>query len=497
MAKIVPMAKTVNTATEIFTSDVVIGLEIHVQLDTESKLFCGCATQPTKKQREQGQDVPNSRTCEVCLCMPGSKPVFNEKVLQYALKLCLALNCAIAPELIFSRKSYFYPDLAKNYQITQYEKPLGSNGFLTLPTGKKVGITRVHIEEDPASLVHPGGNLANASSASSVLIDYNRSGIPLCEIVTTPTITNPEEARAFMNKLIIILHYLGIFDEKNSVIKADANISIKKSGYIRSEVKNVTGFKEIERALFYEVGRQQKAVDSGERLVLDTRGWDPNKGLTFRMRTKETEADYGYILDTDLVAIDVTQDLLTQIKHEMPELADAKIAKYTDQHGISKLDAEVLAQEKKLAELFEKVSKKVDPLLAAKWLRRELVRVMNYNKQTFDDLLIDETHMIELLDLIEKKVITEHVAQRLLEQLIVKPFSPKAYVQKQGLGALSDNKQIEKICKEVIAENPSVVQDYKKGNEKSLHFLIGQVMRKTQGKATPKEVNEIMKKLLK
>ncbi len=483
-----------STANSAFTSDIVIGLEIHVQLDTESKLFCGCATKPTKKQMQGSQDIPNSRTCEICLGMPGSKPVFNEKVLQYALKLCLALNCAVAPELVFSRKSYFYPDLAKNYQITQYEKPLGSNGFLVLPNGKKVGITRVHIEEDPASLVHPGGNI---SGASSVLIDYNRSGIPLCEIVTTPTMTSPEEARAFMNKLITILHYLSIFDEKNSVIKADANISIKKSGYIRSEVKNVTGFKEIERALFYEVERQQKAVASGERLILDTRSWDPIKGITMRMRTKESESDYGYILDTDLVAIDVTQDLLTQVTHEMPELADAKIAKYTDQHGISKLDAEVLAQEKKLAELFEKVSIKINPVLAAKWLKRELVRVMNYNKQSFDDLLIDETHMIELLDLVEKKVITDQVAQKILEQLILKPFSPRAYVQKQGLGALSDSKQIEKVCKEAIAENPGVVQEYKKGNEKSFHFLIGQVMRKTQGKATPREVNEIMGKLLK
>lgn len=471
--------------TQKFTSDIVIGLEIHVELDTNTKLFCGCAT--------SGSDAPNSRTCEVCLGMPGSKPVLNKKAVEYALKLALALNCKINPQLIFSRKSYFYPDMSKNYQISQYEIPLATEGSLILDDGKKVGITRVHMEEDPASLVHPKG----MAQSNFVLVDYNRSGNPLVEIVTEPDLESPEQAREFMKKLITVLSYLGIFDINNGIIKADANVSIKESGYIRSEIKNVTGFKEIERALFYEADRQKEAIKKGEKFIQDTRAWNSDKGTTIRIRTKETEEDYGYILDPDLVITEIADDLIEKVKAEMPELAHDKIRKFIEKHKINPEDAKIIATERILAELFEKVAEEVNPTLAAKWLRRELVRVINYNKLSFDKLKIDEKHLIELLSMIESKEITEKTGQKMMEELIVKPFSPKEYVKKHGLGAVSDKGEIEKFCKEAIKENPNAVEDYKKGEENALNFIVGQVMRKTKGKATPKEVNDILKKLIK
>ncbi|MFC1691107.1 Asp-tRNA(Asn)/Glu-tRNA(Gln) amidotransferase subunit GatB [Nanoarchaeota archaeon] len=467
-----------------FTSDIVIGLEIHIELDTNTKIFCSC---PTK-----GSTEPNSRTCEVCLGHPGSKPVLNKKVVDYGIKVALALNSEIAPELVFSRKSYFYPDLAKNYQISQFELPLGTGGLMELDSGKKIGITRVHLEEDPASLVHKGG----VTGSSYVLIDYNRSGNPLCEIVTEPDMTSPEEAREFMNKLITVLSYLGVFDQENGIIKADANISIKESGYVRSEIKNITGFKEIERALFYEVERQKQAAKSKEKFIMDTRSWDPDSGTTTRLRTKETDVDYGYILDPDLVVTELTPEWVGAIKDEMPELAQDKVKKFIATHKIPEEDAKIIANERVLAELFEKVAEEIDPVLAAKWLRRELARVVNYNELDWKELLIDETHLIELLSLVEKKEITENVAHKLMEKLVVEPFSPREYVEKEGLKVISDSGKVEEICKKIVDANPKAVEEFKAGKEKALNFLIGQVMRETRGAASQQEVNDIIKKLI-
>src|SRR3989338_3693210 len=391
-----------------FTSDIVIGLEIHSELDTKTKLFCPCPT--------HGSEEPNTRTCPTCLGMPGSKPVLNKKAVEFALKLCLALNCKISPELIFSRKSYFYPDMAKNFQISQYEIPLGKEGKLNLSNGKEIGITRVHMEEDPASLVHPSG----MQKSAYVLVDYNRSGNPLLEIVTKPELSSAAEARDFMKQLINVLNYLEIFDENYNIIKADANISIRESGFVKAEVKNITGFKEIEKALNYE----------------------------------------------------------------------------TQKHKISKEDAIVLAQEKLLADLFEKVAEEIDAALAAKWLRRELVRVLNYNKKELHQLEIDESHLIDLLRLVENKKITDNVASKILEKLIEKPFDVKEFVKKEKLEAVSDTKEIEKYCIEAIKENPQAVKDYKKGEKKALNFIVGKVMQKTRGKATPREVNEIILRLI-
>ena len=465
-------------------SGLIIGLEVHCEINTDTKLFCSC---PTK-----GNEEPNTRCCEVCLGHPGSKPVLNKKAVEYALKLCLALNCKVSKELIFSRKSYFYPDMAKNYQISQYEIPLGSNGSLKLRSDREIGIIRVHMEEDPASLIHPAG----MQQSSYVLVDYNRSGNPLLEIVTKPELESAEEAREFMKHLITTLGYLKIFDINNGIIKADANISVRESDYTRVEIKNITGFREIERALNYETARQKSSVEEGKPIEQETRSWDSEKGITFLLRKKETEDDYGYILDPDLVKTEITNKLVDEIKREMPELAHDKVKKFITKHKIKKEDAEILAAEKELAELFEKVAEEIDPLLAAKWLRRELVRVLNYNKKGIHETEMNEKHMIQLLKLIENKKITENVAQKLLEKLIEKPFDVNEYVKKEKLEAVSDSGELEKYCKEAIKENPQAVEDYKNGEEKALNFIVGSVMQKTKGKATPKEVNEILRKIV-
>jgi aspartyl-tRNA(Asn)/glutamyl-tRNA(Gln) amidotransferase subunit B len=466
-----------------FKSDIIVGMEVHAELSTESKLFCGCPT--------HGNDEPNSRTCEVCLGFPGSKPVLNKKAVEYALKLCLALNCQISPELIFSRKSYFYPDMAKNYQISQYEIPLGVKGKLTLESGKEIGIARVHMEEDPAALIHPSGMM----KSPYVLVDYNRSGDPLAEVVTEPELISPEEARDFMKKLISILQYLEIFDINRCIIKADANVSIKQSNYTRVEIKNITGFKEIERALKYEVERQKKAAEDNIKIVHETRAWDSEKGITREMRKKEVEEEYGYIIDPDLARIEITGKWLGKIKEEIPELAHEKITKFIKKYGIPEIDAKVLAADKSLAELFERVSLKTDPLLAAKWIRRELVRVLNYQKKELKE--VNEEYLIELLKMLENKKITDRIGQKIIEEIAEKNISPKEYIQKQGIKVIESQEEIEKICQEVIKANPKPVEDYKAGNTKALQFLIGQVMRATKGQAKPDAVNKIFKKLIK
>jgi len=466
-----------------FNSDIIIGMEVHVELDTKSKLFCGCA--------RTGSDEPNTRTCPVCLGHPGSKPVLNKKVVEYALKLGLALGCDINKQLVFSRKSYFYPDMSKNFQISQYEIPLCENGLVTLDK-KDIGLTRIHIEEDPAALIHPSG----MAKSKFVLVDYNRSGNPLVEIVTEPELTSPGEAREFMKKLISILRYLDIFNTETCVIKADANISIKQSEYTRVEIKNINGFKEIERALLYEITRQQKAVREGKKLVQETRAWDSDVGLTRSMRTKETEEDYGYIVEPDLVVTEITDEWQARIRDSLPELAHEKTARFIKDYRIDSVDASVLSAQIETAELFEKVAAKISPVLAAKWLRRELARVMNYNELDFADLRIDETHLIELLDLVERKEITENVAKKILEALIEKPFEVKKYVEKEGLRVVNDSDALIPVAKDVIKENPKVVNDFKSGTEKSLNFLMGQVMRKTKGTASPKEVRDILISLM-
>ncbi|MDA1196560.1 MAG: Asp-tRNA(Asn)/Glu-tRNA(Gln) amidotransferase subunit GatB [Nanoarchaeota archaeon] len=466
-----------------FTTDVVIGLEVHIELKTNTKLFCGCS--------RIGSQEPNSRTCEICLGHPGSKPVVNKKAIDFALKLALATKSKIASNLIFSRKSYFYPDLSKNYQISQYELPLAESGQLTLSDGKKINLTRIHLEEDPASLVHPSG----IAASNYVLIDYNRSGNPLVELVTKPEMTSPGEARNFMKQLITILEYLEIFDSNECIIKADANVSIKESDYQRVEVKNITGFKEIERALRYEVARQKTAVKENEKIQAETRSWDADSGTSTPLRLKESEEEYGYIIDPDLVQIELTKEWIKSIESEMPELAHEKSKKFSEQ-GISEEMATIISKDKALAELYEAVSKKVDPELAAKWIRRELPRVLKYAKKKLEDTEIKDHHLIDLLKLIKASKITETVGQKILETLVHTNLDIKEYIKAEKLETVADTNELEIHCKAAIKEAPQAVEDYKAGNEKSLNFIVGLVMRATKGKASPPEVLAVLKKLL-
>lgn len=467
--------------------EVMIGLEIHVELNTATKLFCGCATKPD----DTGAYLPNTHVCPVCLGHPGSKPVLNKKALEYGIKLARALHCTLSPSVVFSRKVYFYPDLAKNYQITQYELPLGKDGYLQLSTGKKIGITRVHIEEDPAALVHP----ATISESSYVLIDYNRSGNPLVEIVTRPEL-ELEEARDFMKQLLSALEYLHIFDTQQGSIKADANISIRESGYVRSEVKNITGFKEIESALQYEVERQKKAVQNHESFVQETRGWDAEHGHTFRLRTKETEEDYGYIIDPDLVSVPLSQSWVESLAKEVPELSYEKTERFVQHYHLSKEDASILAQDKMLADLFEHCAQKVQPQRTAHWIRRDVVKALNLHNITLSQSKLSPQHLTELLQLVEKNEITESVAKKILEQLVVKPFSPRDYVHQHNLARVSATLELEKWCTEALTENQQAVADYKAGEEKSLNFIVGIVMKKSKGTADPGKVKELLKKLI-
>jgi aspartyl-tRNA(Asn)/glutamyl-tRNA(Gln) amidotransferase subunit B len=467
-----------------FTSDVVIGLEIHVQLNTQTKLFCGC--------KSYGDDEPNSRCCQICLGHPGTRPVLNKKALEFASKFCLAVGSKIAPELIFSRKSYFYPDMSKNFQITQFEEPIGVGGKIKLKSGQEINLIRAHMEEDPASISYP----LTMTNSSYCLINYNRSGNPLIEIVTEPELTSPDEARDFLNRLITILSYLKIFDINKGIIKADANISIKESGYTRVEIKNITGFKELEKALVSEVERQKQTVSEGKKIRLETRGWDSASNTTHLMRVKETEADYGYIIEPDLSTVDISDGFLDELKKGIPELAHQKAERFIKEMGVGEIDADVMAMELELAELFEKVAQKIDPKLAAKWMRKELLRVLNYNKKNIAQIEFDEKQLIELLEMVESNKISDTTAQKIMEELMEKQFSPKEYVEKNKLEQITDDSELREVCEKVISENSKAVEDFKAGGEKSLNFLVGQVMRLTKGKASPQVVSKIMMELI-
>ncbi len=475
-----------------FTADIIIGLEIHIGLNTKTKLFCSCKNDDCN---DLGISEPNLNVCPVCLGHPGAKPVVNIEAIKSALKLCYCAKCEIAKEVVFSRKSYFYPDLGKNYQTTQYEIPIGLGGEIELPSGKKISLTRIHIEEDPASLVHVGG-LADAKFS---FIDYNRSGTPLVELVTNPDLNSPEEAREFMKTLIGILSYLGIFDLKNGLIKADANISIKESNYTRAEIKNINGFKEIERALFSEIDRQKKAVSNGEKLCIETRGWNSETGTTYLMRKKESEADYGYIIDTDLVPIELTEEIKNEIKKNLPKIPIDFAKEISKQYNLNFEDVYIIANQKAFSEVYLKAIM-INPDLATNWFRHIIPKPFIAE---FGDLEltpkenINEEGILELFKLFNDKKISDKVAKDILEKLVLTKFSPKDFIKENNLEMVSNTGELESFCKDAINENPQAIQDFNKGEMKSLNFLVGQVMKKSKGKANPAEVRKIIEEILK
>ncbi len=461
---------------------IMIGLEVHAYLGTKSKLFCSCSAAAT--------DVPNSQVCPICLGHPGSKPVLNEAVVALATKVGLALKCKINEDFFFSRKTYFYPDMCMNYQITQYEIPICGAGEINLPSGKKVRIRRAHIEWDPAALIHPSG----MGKSNYVLIDYNRSGLPLIEIVTEPDISSPEEAREFMNTLENILQYLAVL-RPDTTLKADCNISI--NGGNRVEIKNVSGFAAAEKALTYELSRQKNEVKMGRIIEQHTRAFNAESGMTNELRKKETEDDYGYIFDPDLVKVSLTSDFIESVKKEMPELPEEKALRLKKEFNLSDFEASVLCGNYNLGKLFDSlVESKADALISSKLLAREVLAVLNHDSISFNDAKINPIDLVELVNLIKQgKVSDKNVKQSVINYISGDKSPPKTFLEKNNL-LISETIDLDGIAKKIIDSNQKAVLDYKAGNEKSLNFLAGLIMRETKGTVSPAKVQEILKQKL-
>lgn len=466
-----------------------IGLETHVQLNSKSKLFCGCKNPVNLKEEPE----PDSLTCEICTGMPGSKPTVNKKIIEDAIKIALALNCKVAKEFFFSRKTYFYPDMAKNFQISQYEIPLAENGWLEIKTNnkaKKIRITRVHIEEDPAKLVHIGG-----LGGKYTLVDYNRSGIPLVEVVTEPDLASPEEARIFLQKLVTILEYLGVYDSTSkAVVKSDANISLARGA--RIEVKNITGTKEIEQALKYEIVRQTNLIKRSIEIKRETRSWVPELNVTQSLRGKEVEEEYGYIFEPDLPKITLDEKLIGSIGKQLPELPDQKFARFFKQYKLPYKLVESLIAEIDIANLFEQVAKKINPKLAASWIAGPLKKTLNWHNLKFKQSGIKEEWIINLLKLFESGKITDLNTELTIRKMVEEKLSTEKIIEKYKFGKV-EVKDLEKMIKLILDKNKKALQDYKKGEKKALHFLIGQVIKETKGKIDASTIRKIILKLAK
>jgi aspartyl-tRNA(Asn)/glutamyl-tRNA(Gln) amidotransferase subunit B len=475
-------------------SQVIVGLEVHCQLDTKSKLFCGCST-------DYRSDGPNTHVCPICLGLPGTMPALNKRAIEYAMKVAKALNCEILDESEFSRKNYFYPDLDKAYQITQYDKPLAEGGYLEIESDKggerKIRLTRIHVEEDPGRLVHMG----NAERGKYSLVDYNRSGIPLIEIVSEPEMRSPKEARKFLNKLRATLEYLNVFDsEKEGSIRVDANISIV--GNERVEVKNITSYKGVEKALTFEVTRQKNLIRRGQKIERETRHYLEARGITQSARSKEQENDYRYFPEPDLRPLRVKSWLDGIV---LPELPDSRRERFMAQYGCSLNHARTLTGELKLANFFEKVVASDKPNLsplAATWIADTLIGELNYRDMGIDK--VEPAAMTGVVQLLKAGTITDksgvEVLRVMLDQRVKNEpcESPAAIVARLNLAKTTgDTGAIVAAIDEVINENPKALEDYQAGMAGALNFLVGQVMKKTRGKADPSELNRMLTEALK
>ncbi len=461
-------------------TEVKIGLETHVQLDTETKLFCGC---PNEEAEE-----PNTHVCPTCLGHPGARPRLNRAVLEEAVKVALSLGCNINDDVFFSRKTYFYPDMSKNYQITQYEIPVGEEGEVPVKVGdekKDIGITRLHIEEDPAKMKHVGGSIGKSDYSK---IDYNRAGTPLLEIVTDPDFSSPQEARAYLQQLAQMLQYLEVyFPETDFAIKSDANISI--DGGEKVEVKNITGTSEVEQALSYEISRQKQMTRRGREIEQHTRNYNADISATEKMREKETEEDYGYIFDPDLTRQELDEQFQGEIKEDIPELPHEKFERFQEQYGLKEKLVESLVTEQELAEDFEELVEEHDTDLVAAWLTGELKKTLNYNELTYSESGVKYEHLEYVIELLEEDSISDRNAEELLRELVDEPRDPEQIVEEEDL-LKADDSEVDSVVSEVVEENPDAVEDYNSGDEGAINFLVGQVMQSSGGKADPKTARE-------
>ena len=471
--------------------EVVIGLEVHAQLKTNTKIFApdGC---------EFGNEQ-NTQISPITLGMPGVLPVLNRAVVDMGILTGLALNCEIAHKCKFDRKQYFYPDLPKGYQISQYDEPICGKGYLMV-NGKKIGITRAHLEEDAGKLVHAGADGLAGSSYS--LVDLNRAGTPLLEIVSEPDMRSPQEAREYMEELRNIVRYVGVCDgnlEEGSM-RCDANISIMPKGSnkfgTRAEIKNVNSFKALERALEYEIDRQIELVEDGEEVVQETRLWDDNAGVTRSMRGKEDAHDYRYFPEPDLMPLEISQEWIDRIKATMPELPEQKRQRYMDL-GLSEYDASVIVAQYELAMFFDEVLKAGgNPKIAVNFLMGEIAAYLKEQKLSINETKLTPESLVELIGLIEKATISNNIGKQIIVEMMETGEKASAIVEQKGLSQISDTGAIKEIAQKIIEANPSQVEAYRGGKDKLFGFFVGQVMKETKGRANPQSVNQILKELL-
>ncbi|WP_128895792.1 Asp-tRNA(Asn)/Glu-tRNA(Gln) amidotransferase subunit GatB [Longirhabdus pacifica] len=471
--------------------ETVVGLEVHVELHTKSKIFCGCST--------SFGAPPNTHTCPICLGHPGVLPVLNKQAVEYAMKAALALNCTVATETKFDRKNYFYPDSPKAYQISQFDKPIGEHGWIEIEIeGKKkrIGITRLHLEEDAGKLTH-------MESGFGSLVDFNRVGTPLIEIVSEPDIRTPEEAKLYLEKLKSILQYCDVSDVKmeEGSLRCDANISIRPFGQekfgTRAELKNMNSFRGVQKGLEYEEIRQAEVLNSGNNVVQETRRWDDAQNITISMRGKEESHDYRYFPDPDLVTVIIEDEWKQAVLGSIPELPDARKERYSSEYNLPSYDAEVITASKWLADFFEESLKYTkDAKAVSNWMMGELLGYVNANNLELSKLIITGKGLGEMINLIEKGTISSKIAKQVFKDMLETGKQPQQIVEEKGLVQISDEGAIKSIVEQVVAANPKSVEDFKNGKDRAVGFLVGQVMKETKGKANPGLVNKIIKQCL-
>ncbi len=491
-----------TTATPVKTTyEVIIGLETHCQLSTQTKIFSSSST--------KFGGTPNTNIDPICLGMPGVLPVLNEMVLEYAVKAGLALNCQIAPYSKFDRKQYFYPDLPKNYQISQFDLPIAEHGWIEIttpdaegkPLVKKIGITRLHMEEDAGKLVHAGSDRLSGSTYS--LVDYNRAGIPLIEIVSEPDLRSGVEAAAYAQEIRRIVRYLGVSDGnmQEGSLRCDVNISVRPVGQkefgVKVEIKNMNSFSAIEKAVNYEIERQITAIEAQEEIFQETRLWEENNQRTISMRKKEGSSDYRYFPEPDLPPIKVSPSQLEQWRSELPELPAIKRDRYGTEYGLSVYDTAVLTDDRSVAEYFEAaVALLPKPKAISNWVTGDIAAYLNTHRVKINELALTPAVLAELVALIEDGTISGKIAKDILPELIAQGGSVKALVESKGLIQISDSGELEKIIDEAIASNPKELEQYRGGKTKLLGFFVGQVMKQSGGRADPKLTNQLLQQKL-
>lgn len=471
--------------------ETVIGLEVHVELATKTKIFCGCST-------AFGAE-PNAHTCPVCTGMPGSLPVLNKQVVEYAMAVGIATNCNITQYCKFDRKNYFYPDNPQNYQISQLYLPICRDGYVEIKGEngtKKVGIHEIHMEEDAGKLIHSEWDDCS-------MVDYNRSGVPLIEIVSEPDMRSADEVIAYLDKLRLIIQYLGASDCKlnEGSMRADVNLSVREVGAkefgTRTEMKNLNSFKAIARAIENERERQIDLIESGEAVIQETRRWDDNKEYSYAMRSKEDAQDYRYFPEPDLVPIVISDEWIDEVKSRQPELRDEKMARYEADYKIPAYDADIITSSKKIADIFERtVELGANPKKVSNYLMGETMRLLKENDMDADEISFSPKNLAALIKLIDAGTINSSVAKEVFEKIFSDDIEPEKYVEENGLKMDNDEDGLRKIIEEVVAANPQSVEDYRNGKEKAIGFLVGQTMKATKGKANPGIINKILKELL-